>query len=153
MVLSTVDLAAWRAFLMAHAAVLDVLERELAAAHDMTLSEYDVLVQLTEARDGRLRMSDLAASVLLSRSGLTRLVDRMERSGRVRREACPDDGRGAFAVVTSSGRQALATAWPTHAAGVERHFASAFVAGEAATLADVMGRVRAAAGPVPDRSG
>ena len=100
-------LAAWRAFLDAHAALVAVLERELLEERDLPLTFYDVLVQLSEA-GGRMRMSDLAGSLLLSRSGVTRLVDRMADAGYVAREACASDGRGFYAVLTPAGRGAPA---------------------------------------------
>ena len=140
--LSGDDLAAWRALLDAHAAVVTVLERELLAERGLPLSVYDVLVQLSEA-GGRMRMSDLAGSLLLSRSGVTRLVDRVVGAGYAVREACPSDGRGTYAVLTRAGREALAGSWPTHARGVQRHFADALQPGEARTLAAVLDRVRA----------
>ena len=83
------------------------LEADLLAEHQLPLASYDVLVQLVEAPDRRLRMTELAQRVLISRSGLTRLVDRLEREGLVRREACDDDARGLFAVLTEAGFQRL----------------------------------------------
>lgn len=136
------DLAAWRAFLDAHAAVIAVLERELMEERGLPLSFYDVLVQLSEG-GGRMRMSDLAGSLLLSRSGVTRLVDRVAAAGYVRREACPTDKRGTYAVLTPAGRDALTRAWPTHARGVQQHFADALEPGDAPALAAVLDRVRA----------
>lgn len=112
---------AWRAFLRAHATLVRRLEGELVAEHDLALPSYDVLVQLSEARDRRLRMTELAERVLLSRSGLTRLVDRLARDGLVAREACPDDARGTLAVLTDLGFERLRTAWPTHLRGVAEH--------------------------------
>lgn len=143
--LSEDQLAAWRAFIGAHAALLGVLERELEAEHGMSLAFYDVLAQLSEARGGRLRMSELADAVVVSRSGLTRLVDRMEQAGYVRRESCPSDRRGAFAVITPAGRAALRRAWPVHARGVHEHFAAQLTDEEARTLAAALTRVGDAA--------
>ena len=120
--LSDDQVAAWRAFVRAQSVVLDVLARELEAERQMPLTFYDVLVHLSEAPEGRLRMRELAGAVLLSRSGLTRLVDRMEHAGLVSREACPSDRRGAYAAITGAGRAALRSAWPVHARGVEEHF-------------------------------
>src|ERR1700712_6009675 len=96
-------MGAWRGFLNAHAHVIRRLEAELEAEQSMPLANYDVLVQLAEAPDHALRMSELATSVLLSRSGLTRLVDRLEREGLVERQACADDARGTLAVLTPGG--------------------------------------------------
>ncbi|MGH9277187.1 MAG: MarR family winged helix-turn-helix transcriptional regulator [Acidimicrobiales bacterium] len=136
------DLAAWRAFLDAHAAVIAVLERELLDERGLPLTFYDVLVHLSEA-GGQMRMSDLAGSLLLSRSGVSRLVDRIAAAGYVTREACPSDKRGTYAAITRAGREALAASWPTHARGVRHHFADALKPGEARTLAAVLERVRA----------
>jgi DNA-binding MarR family transcriptional regulator len=112
------ELAAWRAFLRAHARVTRRLENDLVAAHSLPLASYDVLVQLVEAPDRRLRMTELADRVLLSRSGLTRLVDRLEREGLVVREPCESDARGFFAVLTDAGFRRLRDASRTHLTGV-----------------------------------
>ncbi len=119
--LSAAEMAAWRAFLRAHATVIRRLEAELVAEHDLPLASYDVLVQLSEAPDRRLRMTELADRVLLSRSGLTRLVDRLVRDGLVQRQACPEDARGMLAVLTPAGLERLERAWPTHLRGVAAH--------------------------------
>jgi DNA-binding MarR family transcriptional regulator len=116
--LTTQQLHAWRTFLRAHALVTRRLEADLLAEQGLPLASYDVLVQLVEAPQRRLRMSELAERVLLSRSGLTRLVDRMEREGLVRREACADDARGLFTVLTDEGFGRLRTASRTHLRGV-----------------------------------
>lgn len=129
------DLAAWRGFLRVHAALTRELDAELAAAHGIPLSSYEVLLHLSDQPNGWMRMSELAESVLLSRSGLTRLVDRLEREGLVRREACPSDARGQNAVVTDAGRELLGTARRTHLAGVRERFLARFSAGELAQLA------------------
>jgi DNA-binding MarR family transcriptional regulator len=137
-------LAAWRLLLEAHAAVVDHLGRELEAECDLPLTWYDVLLQLSSAPEGRLRMRDLARAVLLSRSGLTRLVDRMETAGMVCREAHPSDGRGADAVLTPAGRAALRRAAPVHLRGIERHFLRHLSDGDTAALHHALGRVVAA---------
>jgi len=134
------ELEAWRSLLRAHAALFEVLERELEAEHGMSLAFYEVLVRLSES-GGRVRMSDLAAGVLLSRSGLTRLIDRMAQAGLVARESCPSDRRGAYAVLTDKGRATLDDAWPVHAQGVAEHFAGHLEPGEAVVLANVLGRI------------
>jgi DNA-binding MarR family transcriptional regulator len=115
-------IAVWRAFLEAHARVTDALDADLRESHDLPLTWYDVLVHLSEAPGGRLRMAELASAVLFSRSGLTRLIDRMESRGYVRREPCADDARGMFARLTPAGRAALRRAAPAHLRGVERLF-------------------------------
>jgi len=115
-------LGAWRAFLHAHARLLRRLDEELQAEHGLSLAEYDALLQLAHAQDRRLRMSVLAERVLLSRSGITRLVDRLEGSGMVVRSACVTDARGAEASLTASGLDRLRAASRTHLDGVERYF-------------------------------
>ena len=139
--LSSVELAAWRSFLRAHATITRRLEAELVAEHDLPLASYDVLVQLSEAPGSRLRMTELADRVLLSRSGLTRLVDRLERDGLVRREACPDDARGTLAVLTDGGLARLRAAWPTHLRGVCEHVTGKLSADELATLDALLSRL------------
>ena len=115
-------LVVWREFLETHAVVVGALEAELDAEHALPLAWYDVLVSLSEAPDHQLRMQDLASRVLFSRSGLTRLVDRMVRDGLVRRERCDDDRRGMYAVLTASGVRRLRNASGVHLRGVREHF-------------------------------
>jgi DNA-binding MarR family transcriptional regulator len=114
-------LAAWRAFLEAHARVSRRLDDELREEHQLSLPEYDALVQLASA-GGRLRMNVLADRVLLSRSGVTRLIDRLVADGLVERTACTTDGRGAEAVLTDAGRSRVTDAAPTHLRGIRRYF-------------------------------
>jgi DNA-binding MarR family transcriptional regulator len=116
------ELRAWRGLLRAHATLVKALDAELVAGHGIGLTSYEVLLYLGESPDGRMRMHDLAASVLLSRSGLTRLVDRLERDGLLERCACEADARGAYAVLTGQGRSKLDAARRTHLEGVRRHF-------------------------------
>lgn len=139
--LSDVEMSAWRGFLKAHAYVTRLLEGELEAEQSMPLANYDVLVQLAEAPGHALRMSELASSVLLSRSGLTRLVDRLERERLVERRACPDDARGTLAVLTPAGLERLRQAWVTHVRGVREHLVNRFDEKELAVLAEMMGRI------------
>ncbi len=115
---------AWRAFLRAHATVIGELEQEMEEGEGLPLTWYDILVNLECAPNCRLRMQALADSILLSRSGLTRLLDRMATAGLVRREPCSEDRRGTYAALTDQGRQALEKAAPGHLAGVDRHFLS-----------------------------
>ncbi len=138
------QLRAWRGFLRAHDAVTRVLEAELEREHDLPLASYDVLVQLSEAGPAGLRMSDLAGAVLLSRSGLTRLVDRLEREGLVQRRSCPSDARGTLAALTAAGRARLDGASPAHMRGVSEHFAARFDDAEIAVLTTLLERL---AGP------
>jgi DNA-binding MarR family transcriptional regulator len=138
-------LAAWRSLLEVHATVVELLSRELEDQRELPLGWYDVLLTLDQAPEQRLRMQELAQSVLLSKSGLTRLIDRMEAEGLVRRERCPSDRRGAFAVLTPEGRSTFRRAAPVHLRGIQEHFASHLDDDEAATLYDALARVTAAA--------
>jgi DNA-binding MarR family transcriptional regulator len=110
----------WRRLLAAECRLRERLDHELQQSHGLTLGDYDVLVHLSEAEGGSLRMSELAERLLLSRSGLTRRVDGLVRAGWVERKACPDDGRGSLAVLTRTGLELLRRAAPTHVAGVRR---------------------------------
>lgn len=141
------QLEAWKTFLEAHARAIDVLTRELKAAEGLPLTWYDVLVQLYEAPERRLRMQELADAVLLSKSGITRLVDRMERDGLVSRRRCADDRRGTFAELTDAGHQRLRATAPAHLEGVQRYFTSLLDDEEARTLTTLLGRVVQAATP------
>ena len=116
------EMRAWRAFLGAHAAVVSALTAEIRDASDLPLTWYDVLVQLQEA-GGKLRMHELAARLMLSRSATTRFVDRLEKASLIHREACPSDRRGTFVVITDAGYRRLEEAAPGHLDGVKRHFA------------------------------
>jgi DNA-binding MarR family transcriptional regulator len=112
----------WRTFLRAHALLSRRLDEELRSEHGVSLAEYDALVQLASAPGRRLRMNQLADRVLLSRSGITRLVDRLVADGFVCRTQCSSDARGAEAVLTDAGIDRLRTASTTHLRGVERYF-------------------------------
>lgn len=139
--LSALELGAWRGLLRAHAALARALDAELEERHGMSLSSYDVLVHLRKAPHHRMRMSDLADRVLLSRSGVTRLVDRMERDGLVCRDTCSSDGRGCFAALTQKGEQALERVRPTHLAGVRQRFLSHFSEEELAQMGEFWERL------------
>lgn len=134
-------LATWSTFLRAHAKVVRALEGELQAEQDLPLTDYDVLVQLSAADDRRLRMSDLADRLLLSRSGATRLVDRLVADGLVERVTCESDRRGQWASLTDTGYRRLREASPTHLRGVARHFLDRFDADELAELGTMLDRV------------
>jgi DNA-binding MarR family transcriptional regulator len=139
--LSPAELGAWRGMLRVHAALVKELDAELEAHHGLPVTSYDVLVNLSEAPEGRLRMRDLAEAVLLSRSGLTRLVDRLAREGLLKRVPCPSDARGAFAEITAAGREKLAEARPTHLAGVRARFLDRLAPDELERLAMAWERV------------
>jgi DNA-binding MarR family transcriptional regulator len=111
-------LGVWRSFLRTHNHLLRQLEHQLHTHGKIAIGSYDVLIQLAEAPDNRLRMSELAEAVLLSRSGLTRLVDRLQKDGLVQRQPDPEDARGMYTVLTAKGRDALRDASVVHLAGV-----------------------------------
>jgi DNA-binding MarR family transcriptional regulator len=144
--LSSQELRAWRGMLRAHAALAKALDAQLEAAHGLQLSSYEVLMYLHDAEDQRMRMCDLASSILLSRSGLTRLVDRLQREGLLERVACPDDARGAFAKLTPLGRERLSAARVTHLAGVRAMFLDLFTPEELELLGGSWDRVLQTAG-------
>jgi len=135
------ELRAWRGLLRTHARLVKALDAELEAEHGLGVTSYEVLLYLADAAGGRMRMHDLASSVLLSRSGLTRLVDRLERDGLLERKSCEDDARGAFAVLTPAGRQKLDAARRTHLDGVRRHFLEHLADDELDALGDIWDRV------------
>ncbi len=113
---------AWKAFLDAQACILRELEADLVGQEQLTLAEYDVLAQLALAPKHQLRMTDLSERVRLSRSGITRLVDRLARSSLISRRPCPTDRRSTYAVLGAAGRARLRRATPTHLQGVRDYF-------------------------------
>jgi DNA-binding MarR family transcriptional regulator len=139
--LDSAELAAWRGLLRVHSALVKALDAELLAAHKLALTSYEVLISLRAAPGRRRRMAELADGVLLSRSGMTRLVDRLEREGLLVRDACTQDGRGTFAVLTEKGEALLAEARRTHLAGVRERFLRHFDAAELDSLAELWNRV------------
>jgi DNA-binding MarR family transcriptional regulator len=152
-------LGAWRSFIHANARLLRRLDEDLQAAHGLSLAEYDALLQLVNAPGRRLRMSALAERVLLSRSGITRLVDRLEAAGMVARSACVTDARGAEAALTTLGLERLRDASRTHLDGVRRYFLDpvadedrAAIERGAAAILDELGReaVSDASCTIPD---
>jgi DNA-binding MarR family transcriptional regulator len=135
------ELAAWRGFLRAHAALTRELDAELTEAHSLPLTSYEVLLYLHGSPGGRMRMSELANSVLLSRSGLTRLVDRLEREGLLERVRCEEDARGLFAAITDRGRSVFREARRTHLDGVRRVFLRHFSREELRGLGELWRRL------------
>lgn len=160
------QLRVWRTFIDTHAAVIRRLEEELETRHHLPLTDYDVFVQLDEAEraggDGLdthgLRVQELAERVVLTRSGVSRLVDRMQAHGLVARQPCPTDRRGTVVVLTDAGRRALAEARPHHHAGIREHFTQHLTEAETAALdtalSKILGAARGAAPsstPTPNR--
>jgi DNA-binding MarR family transcriptional regulator len=139
------DLGTWRAFLAAHAALMRQIEDDLKASGLPPLTWYDVLWPLQRSPDGRLRMNELADEVVLSRTGLVRLVDRIERAGLLRREPVPEDARGSYAAITDEGLETLRRMWPVY----RRHIQMGFIE----PLGGQAPRVRAALERVADAHG
>ena len=139
--LNDLERGAWVGFLRAHHVLVGELDDELRREHDLPLTSFDVLVQLDLSDAGQLRMSELADAVLLSRSGLTRLVERLESKGLLERRECSEDARGAYAVLTDRGRERLAEARATHLTGVRRLFLERFDEKELESLGGLWQRV------------
>jgi len=144
--LSKNGLEAWKGLLLAHATLVEQIDHVMAEADLLPLDWYDALLALEDAPNQRLKMSDLADQVLLSKSGLTRLVDRLEAKGYIKREACRADRRVAYAVITPAGLKAREGSWPTYRAAIQEHFASQLSDEEAKIVGDAlfrfMGRYR-----------
>ena len=141
-VLSTQAVApAWLRFLRAHAAVTRELSARLEAAHGLTLSDFDVLVQLYYAEGRRMRRIDLARSVLLTASGITRLLDGLESGGLVAKERCDSDARVTYAVLTQAGVRKMEEVRESHLSDIEELFGSRFSAEERDQLAELLGRL------------
>jgi DNA-binding MarR family transcriptional regulator len=140
------ELRAWRGLLRVHASLSKALDQQLEREHGLPLTSYEVLLYLAEAEEQKMRMCDLASSVILSRSGLTRLVDRLEREGLLVRESCASDARGAFAKLTRAGHEKLAAARVTHLASVRHLFLDRLSPAELDVLGEVWTRVLPAVG-------
>ena len=132
---------AWRKFLTAHLTLIEHIEQDLAAAELPPLSWYDVLFALSEAPEHKLRLHELAQAVLLSRSNITRLVDRLERAGLLQREQCKRDRRGAFAVITEAGLEMLERMWSVYGAGIAKYFACYLDATEVKLFTKILNRM------------
>jgi DNA-binding MarR family transcriptional regulator len=138
--LDDAELAAWKGLLRVHAALVKVLDAELEARHGLPLTSFEVLVSLRKAPGGKLRMAELAEHALLSRSGMTRLIDRLEREGMVSRTSCDKDGRGCYAVLTAGGSEAVDSARATYIAVVRSGFLRHFSRDEMHDLAALLQR-------------
>jgi DNA-binding MarR family transcriptional regulator len=135
------ELRAWRGLLKAHTALTTELDAQLQRAHSLSVPAYEVLMFLGDSEHGRLRMAEIADRVLLSRSGLTRLVDRLVQDGFVARDTCTDDGRGSYAVLTDAGRAKLAAARRVHLEGVRTLFLDRFTPEEQRVLGEFWERL------------
>jgi DNA-binding MarR family transcriptional regulator len=139
--LSEEELDAWRGLLRAHSSLAKRLDSALESTHGLPLRAYEVLHYLEETPQGKMRMCDLAEQAQLSRSGLTRLVDRLERDGLLTRCSCEHDARGAYACLTDAGRDRLSAARGTHRGVVREHFLSRFSEHELSTLSEMWNRI------------
>jgi DNA-binding MarR family transcriptional regulator len=133
--------AAWEGFLRAHATIMRALSGELEHADRMSLGSYEVLLHLARAPKRRLRMTELAEAVVFSPSGLTRLVERLEREGLVARIKSADDARGAYATLTDRGRARLRKATRSHLTGIRQHFLSQITPQELQILGNIWQRL------------
>lgn len=134
-------LEAWRSYLQSHASILRKLDAELLAQHDLTTRDYEVLLYLAQAGDRRLPMSALAESTMLTRSGITRLVDGLVARGLIERVSCPNDARVSYARLTDPGHEKLRQAGCTHIASIRRLFLENFSPEEVELLASLLGRL------------
>jgi len=139
--LSEGELRAWRGLLRAHACLARRVDAELERAHGLPMTSYEVLQHLGDSSGGRMRMCDLAERAQLSRSGLTRLVDRLQREELLERCSCEYDARGSYACLTETGRVRLTEARGTHLAVVREHFLARFSEQELGLLADMWERI------------
>lgn len=134
-------LDAWRSYLQSHAAIVRVLDADLAAEHGMTTRDYEVLLYLSQAEGRHLPMSALAESTMLTRSGITRLVDGLVESGLIERVACPNDARVSYAQLTELGYHKLRDAGCSHVASIRRLFLENFSSDEIELLASLLSRL------------
>jgi DNA-binding MarR family transcriptional regulator len=145
--LSPEEQRAWSALMRAHTCLAKRLESALEGTHRLPLTSYEVLQRLDEESGGRMRMCDLADRAQLSRSGLTRLADRLEREGLIERCSCDHDARGSYACITVSGRERLDEARATHLAVVRQQFFAHFSPQELGLLASMWERIAPCSGP------
>jgi len=134
-------LESWVSFIRAHAAITRELSAQLQREHGLTLNDYEVLLHLSHAEGGRLRRVDLAERVVLTASGITRLLEGLERGGFVVKEHCTSDARVSYAKLTSAGREKLRVAGVTHLRGIDELFVERYSGSELATLADLLSRL------------
>ena len=139
--LEGVALGAWRSYLQSHAAIVRELDASLIAEHGMTTRDYEVLLYLAQADDRKLPMSALAERTMLTRSGITRLVDGLVQAGWIERVACPNDARVSYAQLTDPGYEKLRQAGCSHVASIRRLFLEHFTPEEIEQLADLLGRL------------
>jgi DNA-binding MarR family transcriptional regulator len=135
------QLEGWVSFLRAHAAITRELSAQLQREHDLTLNDYEVLLHLSHADGGRMRRVDLAQQVVLTASGITRLLEGLERAGYVTKETCASDARVSYAKLTDKGHEKLRCAAVTHLRGIDELFVSRYSGSELTALAELLGRL------------
>ncbi|WP_407690551.1 MarR family winged helix-turn-helix transcriptional regulator [Saccharopolyspora rhizosphaerae] len=139
--LGETEMTAWRAYIVGSALLEHRLGRELQVTHGLSIADYEILVSLSEAPDGQLRMSELANGIAHSKSRMSHQIRRLEKAGLVRRQECPEDGRGVLAVLTDDGMAKLREAAPAHVRGVREHMIDLLDPDEQKTLAAVFSRL------------
>ena len=139
--LGDTEMTAWRAYIVGSALLEHRLNRELQLAHGLSIADYEILVSLSEAPDMQMRMSELANGIAHSKSRMSHQIRRMESEGLVRRQECPQDGRGVLAVLTEEGLAKLREAAPSHVQGVRDHMIDLLDAEEQKTLAAIFSRL------------
>jgi DNA-binding MarR family transcriptional regulator len=137
------EFAVWAGFLQTHAGLARELDADLRSAHGLPLIDFEILLWLGNRPYERMRMAALADTVLLSPSGLSRAVERLEARGLVQRIPCTEDRRGSYAALTESGADLVRRAGATHAAGIRRHFLDRLTPAETQLLAAVWDRLLA----------
>jgi DNA-binding MarR family transcriptional regulator len=135
------QLAAWINFIRSHSAITRELSAQLQREHGLTLNDYEVLLHLSHAEGGMMRRVDLAESVLLTASGITRLLEGLERAGLVCKETCSSDARVSYAKLTDAGAERLREAGVTHLRGIDELFLGRYSGSELATLAELLSRL------------
>ena len=140
--LNPAEMKAWRSYIIASRRLLEALDNDLEG-HDLSIPDYEILAQLSDAPDRRMRMSELASITLLSRSRLSHRITVMEKAGWVKREACPTDKRGYFAVMTAKGWRAIVAAAPDHVASVRSRFLEHLSTEDQKVLSEIFSRVEA----------
>jgi len=138
---SETAVTAWARLIRAQQALLERVEADLKEAGLPPLGWYDVLLELNRVEEGRLRQHEICGKVLLSKYNLSRLLDRLEEEGLVKRQPCKEDGRAAVVGITAAGRALQKKMWPVYEQAIERYFARHLSAGEAQQLAELMGRM------------
>jgi DNA-binding MarR family transcriptional regulator len=138
--LNPTEMVAWRSYIIASRRLLEALDNDLVD-HDLSMADYEILAQLSDAPDRKMRMSELAAIALLSRSRLSHRMKVMEKAGWVKREACPSDKRGYFAVMTPKGWKAIVAAAPDHVASVRARFVNHLSKADQEVLAQIFSRI------------